>query len=46
MSTTENDLAEHYRAARHDRRDLRPVGTDYYDADDLPDPADVAEVER
>jgi hypothetical protein len=46
MSTADNDLAEHYAAARFDHRDLRRVGTDYYDADDLPDPADVAEVER
>jgi hypothetical protein len=41
MSTAENDLAEHYRAARFDRRELRRVGTVYYDADDLPDRADV-----
>jgi hypothetical protein len=46
MSTADQDLAEFHAAARHDRRDLRRVGTDYYDADDLPDRADVAEVER
>jgi hypothetical protein len=41
MSTAENDLTEHYRAARFDRRELRCVGTVYYDVDDLPDRADV-----
>jgi hypothetical protein len=45
MSTTENDLTEHHRAARHDRRDLRREGTDYYDADDLPHESDVADLE-
>jgi hypothetical protein len=46
MSTADNDVVEHHRAAQHDHRDLHRVGTDYYDADDLPDLADVAEVER
>jgi hypothetical protein len=46
MSTTENDLTEHYRAARFDRRELKPVGTVYYDTDDLPDRRDVEDERR
>jgi hypothetical protein len=43
MSTTENDLTEFYRAARFDRRELRCVGTEFYDVDELPDLADVVD---